>query len=83
MTWYFWFTNDGRDGHVADHNGDELPNSPWTNPDGWTWSGGYPDQIVDVMMDHAQAQIGTQNGLDYYSATVTHAIKGDIEQGQP
>jgi hypothetical protein len=81
--WYWWLTNDGRDAHLADHNGDELPNSPWTNPDGWTWDGAYPDAAVDVMIDHAVRQVTENADAAYFAQTVADAIKDNIQQGQP
>lgn len=82
MTVYWWLTDNLTVGHVADHNGDELPNSPWTNPDGWSWNGDYPDQIYNVMLDHAVEQAKSGNTA-YFVDVLSDLLQDDIERGQP
>jgi len=80
MTWHWWISESGTAVHVADHNGDELANSPLMNENGWAWQGEYPNEILDAMQTEAVAavELGDIVRALYILAD---AAFGDIERG--
>lgn len=63
MTWHYDIGSNGTDLELWDHTQDPSTDPPVATrspPDGasgWSWTGDYPDEILDVMHDEAQTAI--------------------------
>jgi hypothetical protein len=63
MTWYWALDDSNTDIELWDHNQDPsvdppvATHSPPGGDSGWSWTGGYPDEILDTMHDEAQTAI--------------------------
>ena len=75
MTWHWDVVGD--DLSVWDHTQDlsDAPYQTLTDAEGWSWTGDYPDVVLDVMHDDAQTAI--QTGDVPRAITITLDMAGE------
>lgn len=78
MTWHWTITN-GTDLEVWDHTQDPSTDAPIetvTQNGGWSWSGEFPNAVLDVMASAAETAVS--DGRTRYSINVL--VDGAFEQ---